>query len=255
MQWAQELLDLVVPRCCAGCGVPGTLLCQICERELIAGLVHPSGPVPPDAMPFGPPSTWAQGAYSGVLAKVLRRYKDENRLDLTSWCARYLRSSMAGCLMGDPLVAAAAGRGDLLITAVPSSARARRVRGRDPLWDVTVAATGGDLGRLSPPARLLRPARPTQDQVGLGAVDRARNLAGAMVVPTGCRHWLCGHVVVVIDDIVTTGSTLMEATRALLEAGASHIAAVTIAATPRADYGQGMKGMQNPTAANSRPTC
>ena len=246
MQWAQELLDLIVPRCCAGCSVPGTVLCFCCERELAAGLLEQSGPVNTGVMRCGLPPTWAQGAYCGVLANIVRLHKDENRLDLTPWCARYLRSSIAGCLTQDPVVTAAARRGDLLITAVPSSARARRDRGRDPLWDIIVAASAGGFGQLPLPARLLRPARSTRDQVGLGAIDRARNLAGAMVVPAGWRHRASGHVILVIDDIVTTGSTLLEAARALREAGASHVAAVAIAATPRADYGRGMKGVQDP---------
>ena len=242
MQWAHAVLDLILPGCCAGCGATGALLCEYCDRELHVGLANRCQPVDPSSPPADFPPVWAQGSYDGVLAAVLRRHKDEDRRDLSPWCARYLRAAIAECLMEDPVVARAACNDELLLTAVPSSARAQRIRGRDPLWDIVVAACGADSGLVFPPRRLLQPSRSTRDQVGLGAAARRRNLAGAMVViPTG-RARVEGRVVVVVDDIVTTGSTLAEASRALRAAGASHVAGVTIAATPRADYGQVMKG-------------
>lgn len=246
MRWATELLDLILPRSCAGCGSPGALVCQACDRELHLGLATPCEPVDPGSSPRDLPPVWAQGSYAGVLADVIRRHKDEDRRDLGPWCARYLRGAIAECLLEDPVVARAACNDELLLTTVPSSARAKRSRGRDPLWDILITACAADFGTMFPARRLLQVSRPTRDQVGLGAAARARNLAGAMVVAPGERARVTGNVVMVVDDIVTTGSTLVEASRALHAAGASHVAAATIAATPRADYGRVMKGSQDP---------
>ncbi len=67
------------------------------------------------------------------------------------------------------------------------------------------------------------------DQAGLTATDRATNLTGAL----RARHDLTGTQVIVVDDVITTGSTLTEATRALRAAGADVTATAVIAATPR----------------------
>lgn len=245
MRWTAELLDLFAPRSCGGCGSTGALICEGCAQELRAGLSAPGVRVEPAPVPAGFVATWAQGSYAGALGQVLRRHKDEDRLDLTAWCARYLRGALAACLRADPVVAQAVRQGRLTITAIPSSNRALRKRGRDPLWDITVQATRQDLGVGLPPARTLRIVRPTLDQAGLDAPGRARNLAGAMTVSPSTGARVAGGVVVIVDDIVTTGSTLVEAARALRRAGASHVVACTIAATRRAGYGRRMKGRQD----------
>lgn len=245
----QELLDLVAPRRCAGCDAPGALVCAVCVQDLRTGLVSPAVRVRPDPEPEGFPPTWAQGVYAGILGQVVRRHKDEARLDLTAWCAPYLRGALARCLQEDPVVTVAASGGVLLLTSVPSASRAVRARGRDPLWDILVRALPSGGRAALAPTRLLRVARPTRDQAGLDAVARAGNLRGAMRVRRSACSGLQGRVVIVVDDIVTTGSTLVEAHRALHDAGAAHVVACTIAATRRAGYGQGMKHTVGATRA------
>jgi predicted amidophosphoribosyltransferase len=57
--------------------------------------------------------------------------------------------------------------------------------------------------RLGLPARpLLSPVRAVADSAGLGAAERAANLRGALAA----RRPLDGLVVVVVDDVVTTGA-------------------------------------------------
>jgi predicted amidophosphoribosyltransferase len=77
-------------------------------------------------------------------------------------------------------------------------------------------------------ARLLVPARVVADQSGLSATERAANLRGALR-GTGS---VTGRVVVV-DDVVTTGATLVEAARALRAAGHPVVGAAVVAATSR----------------------
>jgi predicted amidophosphoribosyltransferase len=56
---------------------------------------------------------------------------------------------------------------------------------------------------------------PVHDQAQLNARQRFENLANAMVG----QSWLAGQQVILIDDIVTTGATLLECRRAVEEAG------------------------------------
>jgi predicted amidophosphoribosyltransferase len=78
------------------------------------------------------------------------------------------------------------------------------------------------------------------DQAGLGSAERAVNLSGAFEVvpgpaarPRPSDRGLGAVAVVLVDDVVTTGTTLAEAARALRAAGAEPSAAVTVAATRR----------------------
>ena len=87
-------------------------------------------------------------------------------------------------------------------------------------------------GRVVTVAPVLRLARATADQAGLDAVGRAANLAGAMVVRPGAGV-LGSHAVLVVDDVVTTGSTLAEAVRAVRSTGSRVVGTAVVAATPR----------------------
>lgn len=78
--------------------------------------------------------------------------------------------------------------------------------------------------------RTLMRQRATTSQQGLDARQRRRNLQGAFV----CHHpeRLAGRHVALVDDVVTTGTTVNEASRTLLAAGAETVSIWCIARTP-----------------------
>jgi len=77
-------------------------------------------------------------------------------------------------------------------------------------------------------ARLLVPARSVADQSGLSTAERTANLHGALRATTAVRG-----PVLVVDDVVTTGATLVEAARALTAVGHQVAGAAVVAATSR----------------------
>jgi predicted amidophosphoribosyltransferase len=79
----------------------------------------------------------------------------------------------------------------------------------------------------------LRPARLVRDQSGLDAQQRRANLAEALLVAPRHRAAIVDRVVVVTDDIVTTGATAAEACRALAACGAVVVGVASVAATTR----------------------
>ncbi|WP_244314432.1 ComF family protein [Pannonibacter tanglangensis] len=71
--------------------------------------------------------------------------------------------------------------------------------------------------------------RRTRQQVGLTARERHANVRGAFAVPDAARPRLLGRPVVLVDDVLTTGSTLSACTRVLRQAGASRVDVLTFA--------------------------
>jgi predicted amidophosphoribosyltransferase len=78
------------------------------------------------------------------------------------------------------------------------------------------------------PAALARVKR-TRQQVGLTRPQRAENLQGAFRVPDAMRPQIEGRRILLIDDVLTTGSTANAAARALLRAGAREVDMLTFA--------------------------
>lgn len=68
--------------------------------------------------------------------------------------------------------------------------------------------------------------RPTPPQMELSRPERLKNLAGAFAVPSPAA--INGRHVMLVDDVVTTGSTLAACAEALLRAGCSRVSAVTV---------------------------
>ena len=212
MRLLHDLLDLVLPGQCAGCREPAVLLCPDCRAALEA--LNPGRTVP-DPFPAGLPRTCTAGPYEGLLRALLLAHKERGRLALTR-------------PLGDLLGAAvgALGAGDVVLVPVPSAPAAVRARGHDHALRLARAAARG---RGLHAAALLVPARRVADQSGLSAAGRAANLSGAL----RARRPLGGLPVVVVDDVVTTGATLVEAARALREGGARVRGAAVVAATQR----------------------
>ncbi|MGN6415280.1 ComF family protein [Flexivirga sp.] len=224
--------DLALPRSCAGCDASGVALCRRCRAALADALAEPAFVARPRPCPPGFPATWSQVPYDGVVAALLRAFKDSGRADVGPPLALLLRSALAAAVAHDDGAARAlrAGR-RLRVVPMPSRASSTRARGREPTLELGRRA----LARLPPLAlrRVLRVASTGRDQAGLSAVERTRNISGAMRLSVAGRRLVAGRVCVVIDDIVTTGSSLAEARAALVDGGAEHVLAATVAATQR----------------------
>jgi predicted amidophosphoribosyltransferase len=221
------LADLVLPRTCAGCGLPGAMLCRRCR-----GLFAQPRPATPRRFPEGFPPAAAAGAYAGPVRPALIAFKERGRAEL----ARPLGAALA--LAVAAVVTAAAGpRRPVVLVPVPSSAAAVRARGRDHVRELTrvavgeLRAAGVDAGA----ARLLRRRGRVRDSAELSAAQRRANLAGSFVVDLRRTVVPPGAQLVVVDDVVTSGATLTEAAGALERAlpGGPVVLAAVVAATPR----------------------
>lgn len=198
---------------CAGCGAADVELCPACRARLAPRPVL----VP---LPSGPPVA-AGLRYEGVVRDVVLACKQGGRTRLTVALAPALAAALDLVLEG----AGVDGPGVLVVPVPPSAAGSRR-RGWDPV--ALLAARAGL--RLHP--GLLRVGGAPGPQKGRDRAGRARAARGGLLG----RRSVGGRRVVVVDDVLTTGSTVTEAARALALAGADVLGAACLAAVPlRAD--------------------
>lgn len=209
------MLDLVLPLQCGGCGAPGTRWCPDCATELTLRTGEPRV-VNPRVDPQVP--VFALGRYAGTRRQAILAFKERGRGDLVGPLARALAVGIHRLLSWRMI--------DTPLTVVPAPTRrsAARRRGGDPVArmarlavaahpDITVAAA-------------LRMRARVRDSVGLDTTARERNVAGRVVL----RGRLPRTEVLIVDDVITTGSTARESVRVLQAAGVRVAAVLTIAA-------------------------
>lgn len=221
------LADLVLPRCCAGCGIPGAVLCSAC-----CALIARPRVASPRRFPWGFPPTVAAGSYDGPVRPAVVAFKERGRVELAAPLGTALALAVAAAVAGVP-----GPRRPVALVPLPSSAAALRSRGRDHVRELTTVAVE-ELRSAGLPAEdvvLLGRTGRLRDSAGLSVAERRANLSGTFAQVTGAVP-PAETVLVLVDDVVTTGATLTEAAAVLTAArgaGAAPVLAAVVAATPR----------------------
>jgi ComF family protein len=197
--WSRIIL--ITPPVCQTCGDPlpswrttnlDTQRCPRCRRR--------SGPVT---------CSRAIGAYDGTLRAIVHALKYDGRRSLARPLAVLLSDQGEAVLSGADVA-----------VPVPLHRSRKRARGFNQAAEIA--------RHLPIPAKdLLRRVRATPSQTGLPAAQRHANVRHAFAM--GRRARLHNRVVVLIDDVSTTGATLEACARVLRDAGAREVRALTIA--------------------------
>lgn len=226
MQWSSvpgvaAWLDLLCPPRCLVCGAEpasGPAICNGCSSMLAAGLVRCT------TCGAERHTGRCRGGFGGDGIVVLSDYVDEVRTAV-------LRAKRPA---GEQL---AAGLGELLVAKhrevvvgwridgvvpVPMHWLRRLARGTSAADEI---ATGIARTLRVPRHRLLRRWRRTPRQNEVPADERWANVRGAF----SRRGRPAGRRLLLVDDVCTTGATLAECRRVLVEAGASAVYAAVIA--------------------------
>ncbi len=203
-----DILNLLFPPRCVGCGRPGSWFCGSCcaSVETLAPLVATRTLVPLQGVR-------AAASLSGPLRTAIHRYKYDGMTVLATPLGKILHQGWSQEPWSVNVI-------------VPVPLHSARLRQRGYNQSALLARQLGLAASLPVDEGSLQRVQATQPQVGLSALQRADNVRNAFACT--CQS-LKGQVVLLVDDVLTTGATLQACARAVLEGGASGVWAVTLA--------------------------
>lgn len=217
-------LDFVAPHHCYGCGKEGWVCCQkcleqitdphsgcicyVCGKKSLKNYGICKSCFPEQSLD----SVYWYANYNNPLAsKIIKNLKFNNTFAAYRPIAKATSLRMAEIKEAD------------IVTAAPTANRRVRSRG----WDQAklVAKYSAKTNRIPFKTLLLRIS--SFDQIG--ATKLQRSTASVRFFKPVRRSLINGKVIILVDDIVTTGSTLNAAAASLKSAGAKEVHAITFA--------------------------
>lgn len=207
---AAQFLDGFFSVRCAGCNARGAALCATCRFALLDASRRGRG-----AVAVGPDAVIAAVEFTGRARSVIHGLKYRNRRAVITHLAGLLAARLrdVGIRPGIDITA---------VTWAPTHGARRRERGYDQA-ELLARATARVLG--VPVVRLL-------DRVDRSGPQTGRTRSERETAPAFTGRRSRHQSVLLIDDVVTTGSTLAAASGALRTAGVRQVMCAAVAATP-----------------------
>jgi predicted amidophosphoribosyltransferase len=213
----KSLKELLFPLSCLGCATADYWLCPTCQSNWKVSTRKSF---------VGSNLVYFKADYNVKTASVILAAKESNNhlaIDL-------LTASISQSILY--AVADLGVTGEIFLVTVPSSASAIRRRGRDHIQDLAVEVQKLlELKSIKTHLLLILSQRKNmKDQSRLNSRQRLQNTHGMFEV-TSCEN--PQGAVFLIDDLVTTGASIMEGIRALFDAKITVTAAITACAVGR----------------------
>jgi ComF family protein len=240
-RWTQQLptlMSALLPSCCALCGMVGRrTLCAGCHAQYFSRsrprCLRCALPLAShldadnlcgDCLTALPAfdATVTAADYSAPIDQLVLGLKFCGRLAHAPLCARMLRDAL---LQRHDLRSAPPTR----LVAVPLGMRRLAERGFNQSLEIARPLARA-LGVPLQPSLLLR-LRDTRAQTLLTPDERRRNMQGAFAASSGAASEIRGQHVGVVDDVMTTGSTLNELAKTLKQCGAARVTNLVFART------------------------
>ena len=259
------MLGLLLPRGCAGCDMPDEVLCPECRALFRKHVTLPLGGAQPGratgscartsagrgAAPSTATSTTTQpvaitagGAYQGRVRRAILSWKDHGDTECDRAFAQICRELAREAVAGGTAKLGMASNGatcivapaPILVIPAPSSPQSMRARGRRHLWPLAkaIASELAYGGAQSCAVNALGISRVHGKAVETNnASGRAARLKERLEVAD--PGLIAGKSVLILDDIVTTGTTMRRCAEAIRGAGGQVIGGIALAAVPPPD--------------------
>lgn len=222
-----RLLDLFFPRCCAGCDDPLVdgehLLCVACwyrlpETNFHKDLTNEAWRLMGGQIPLDSVSCYLFFEEKSLVERIVHHFKYLGMPEL---------GHMLGARYGHILKACAhpVTQADVLIP-IPMQRNKYKKRGYNQSTQFALGLAEQFDMRIQDD--LLVKKGGSHTQVGKGRLDRFENLTGK-VLPALNKPSLQDQHAVLVDDVLTTGATIVSAAEALLELGVKKISVITLA--------------------------
>lgn len=219
-------LDLLFPKRCVGCKSVGsylctkcakklapvyTLVCLACDRPAIGGITHPGC-----RTRYAPDGYSTAYTFATPVKELIHELKYKGVSDIANLCATMLAVIVPNNVIERKPV----------VIPVPLHKVKWRQRGfnQSELLAKRLAKTI----QLPLNTTVLQRITQTKSQAKLSRHERKENVKNAFA----CASRLSGKSVLLIDDTVTTGSTIIACANALKRAGATYVWALTLSQAP-----------------------
>lgn len=220
-----NLLDLFFPPRCVSCGILGNLFCDECKSTILfirdqtcpsCNKISPKGKFCSRCRPKNTLSGIASACYfrDGAIKEVVHSYKYEGVHSLSNDLAPFLVDLVTREKIFFDMV-----------TFVPITKKRNSWRGYNQA-EILAQAVADHFEKPIIPA--LKKIKETKAQVGLPKKKREQNLKNALKLAVKISQ-IEGKRILLVDDVVTTGTTLNECARVLKTSGAREIWAITVA--------------------------
>jgi predicted amidophosphoribosyltransferase len=230
MEFLRGFNEILFPKRCISCSDLGSTLCPGCSsiwvhRKYFQKLSRNSK---------SSLLVSSSVLYSPIASHILLAAKESSVRKSTELVILALEHSLKSLLLQHPDIRISA------LVPIPSRPKAVRARGRDFLYVITQALSAKYQIPVMP---ILGYSKKVRDQSGLNSEERWNNLNDSLVVRGKALRdefpASQAQAVLLVDDLVTTGATLLAASKALNQAGIMAIGAVTACVAQPLRYGGG----------------
>ena len=224
---AISILDLLFPKRCVSCGAFGKYICNncfskieflekaicpICQRQAIGGKTHPKC-----AGRFRLDGLVVACKYKGPIKLAIKKVKYKWIYDIEKVMVDLLASQIWKFDLPQ----------NSILVPIPLHKKRKNWRGFNQ--EEILASTLAKKFKVRYSESLIRTIE-TKTQVGLTRDERKKNVKGAFAIRSvQSKTGIQNKNVILIDDVYTSGATMMEAAKVLKSSGAKNVWAMTVA--------------------------